>query len=95
MDGGPRRRIAGLEASPALQDLSWHDVRIVRNVRTGSIEVSLDKQTTPRFSGSTTLSRADKLDSVPSMRLVTLPIPVAVQLIRSSGLLTEKVFHDG
>lgn len=50
VDGGPRRRIAGLEASPALQDLSWHDVRIVRNVRTGSIEVSLDKQTTPRFS---------------------------------------------
>ena len=50
VDGGPRRRIAGLEASPALPDLSWHDVRIVRNVRTGSIDVFLDKQTTPRFS---------------------------------------------
>ena len=43
VDGGPRRRIAGLEASPALPDLSWHDVRIVRNVRTGSIKVFSDK----------------------------------------------------
>ncbi len=51
VDGGPRRRIAGLEASPALPDLSWHDVRIVRNVSTGSIKVFLDKQTTPLFTG--------------------------------------------
>jgi hypothetical protein len=50
VDGGPRRRIAGLEASPALPDLSWHDVRIVRDVRSGSIQVFLDKDTEPRFS---------------------------------------------
>ena len=50
VDGGDRRRIAGLDASPALPDLSWHDVRIVRDVRSGSIQVFLDKETTPRFS---------------------------------------------
>ncbi len=50
VDGGDRRRIAGLDASAALPDRSWHDVRIVRNVRSGSIQVFLDKQTTPRFS---------------------------------------------
>jgi hypothetical protein len=50
VEGGPRRRIAGLNASPALPDQSWHDVRIVRNVRTGSIQVFLDNQTVPRFS---------------------------------------------
>ena len=50
VDGGPRRRIAGLDASPALPDLSWHDVRIVRDLRSGSIQVFLDQETTPRFS---------------------------------------------
>jgi hypothetical protein len=50
VDGGDRRRIGRLDASPALPDLSWHDVRIVRDVRSGSIQVFLDKQTTPRFS---------------------------------------------
>ncbi len=50
VDGAPRRRIAGMEASPALPDHAWHDVRIARNVRTGSIKIYLDKQTEPRFS---------------------------------------------
>jgi hypothetical protein len=50
VDGGPRRRIAGMEAAPALPDRSWHNVRIVRNVDTGSIQVFLDKETQPRFS---------------------------------------------
>ena len=50
VDGGPRRRIAGLDASPALPDRSWHDVRIVRDLHTGSIQVFLDQETTPRFS---------------------------------------------
>lgn len=50
VDGAPRRRIAGMEASPALPDHAWHDVRIVRNVQTGSIQIFLDNQTTPRFS---------------------------------------------
>jgi hypothetical protein len=50
VDGGPRRRIAGMTASPALPDHSWHDVRIVRDVRTGSIQVFVDNETVPRFS---------------------------------------------
>ncbi len=50
VDGGERRRIAGLDASPALPDSSWHDVRVVRNVSSGSIQVFVDKETTPRFS---------------------------------------------
>lgn len=50
VDGGPRRRIAGLEASPALPDRNWHQIRIQRNVRSGSIEVFADDDRTPRFS---------------------------------------------
>lgn len=50
VDGGPRNRIAGLDASPALPDRSWHDVRIIRDVQSGSIQVFLDKEATPRFS---------------------------------------------
>jgi hypothetical protein len=50
VNGKPRYRIAGLDAAPALPDRSWHHVRIVRNVRTGSIQVFLDKETKPRFS---------------------------------------------
>lgn len=50
VDGGPRRRIGGLDASAALPDLSWHDVRIIRDAGSGSIQVFLDQQTTPRFS---------------------------------------------
>jgi hypothetical protein len=50
VDGGDRRRIAGLDASAALPDRAWHDVRIVRDVSSGSIQVFVDKKTTPRFS---------------------------------------------
>jgi hypothetical protein len=50
VDGGERRRIAGVSASPALPDLSWHDVRIVRDVGSGSIQVFLDRQAQPLFS---------------------------------------------
>lgn len=50
VDGEPRRRIAGLHAAAALSHNAWHDVRIVRNARSGSIRVFMDKQTTPRFS---------------------------------------------
>src|SRR6202453_5260697 len=49
VDGGDRRRIAGLDAAHALPDRSWHDVPIVRHVTSGSTQVFLDKQTTPRF----------------------------------------------
>jgi hypothetical protein len=50
VDGGDRRRIAGLEASAALPDRSWHDVRVVRNGSSGLIQVFVDEQTAPRFS---------------------------------------------
>ena len=50
VDGGPRRRIAGTEARPALPDTNWHTIRVVRNVKTGLIEVYSDVQKKPLFS---------------------------------------------
>ncbi|MGH9445852.1 MAG: hypothetical protein ACRD3O_09015 [Terriglobia bacterium] len=49
VDGGPRRRIAGLSAMPALPNRSWHTVRIVRDIRSGSIRVFMDGHTQPLF----------------------------------------------
>jgi hypothetical protein len=50
VDGGPRRRIAGAGSKPGLPDQAWHDVKVVRDVPSGSIQVFLDKSTTPLFS---------------------------------------------
>jgi hypothetical protein len=50
VDGGPRRRIAGLEAAPVLPDTNWHHIRVRRDVRSGSIEVFVDEDHDPRFS---------------------------------------------
>jgi hypothetical protein len=50
VDGGPRRRIAGTEAAPVLPDKDWHTVRVVRDIQSGSIEVLVDAQSSPRFS---------------------------------------------
>jgi len=50
VDGAPRRRIAGMNSKPVLPDQAWHDVKIVRNVPSGSIAVFVDKETAPRFS---------------------------------------------
>jgi hypothetical protein len=50
VDGAPRRRIAGIEAAPALPDINWHKVRVERNVRSGSIKVFVDSDPQPRFS---------------------------------------------
>jgi len=50
VDGAPRRRIAGLEAAPALPDTNWHTVRVERDVNTGSIKVFVDREPQPRFS---------------------------------------------
>lgn len=50
VDGGPRRRIAGTEAQPALPDAKWHTIRVVRNVKTGLIQVYSDVQEKPLFS---------------------------------------------
>ena len=49
VDGGPRRRIAGIEATPVLPDRDWHKVRVVRDVKSGSIRVFADDETEPRF----------------------------------------------
>jgi hypothetical protein len=50
VDGAPRRRIAGLEADPALPDMNWHRIRVERNVSSGSIKVFVDQERQPRFS---------------------------------------------
>jgi hypothetical protein len=50
VDGAPRRRIAGLEAAPALPDTNWHKVRVERDVNSGSIKVFVDDESQPRFS---------------------------------------------
>jgi hypothetical protein len=49
VDGGPRRRIAGAGSKPALPDMAWHQVRVVRDARSGSIQVFIDKEATPLF----------------------------------------------
>jgi hypothetical protein len=49
VDGGPRRRIAGKLAAPALPDRHWHTVRIVRDAQSGSIAVYMDHQRQPLF----------------------------------------------
>lgn len=49
VDGGPRRRIAGTEAQPALPNKRWHTIRVVRNAQTGLIQVYSDVQKKPLF----------------------------------------------
>lgn len=57
VNGEPRRRIAGLDATPALPDSEWHHVRIVRKVHKGSIELYMDHANKPLFSiGDTTFN---------------------------------------
>jgi len=50
VDGAPRRRIAGIEATPALPDMNWHKVRVERQVSSGSIRVFVDDEVQPHFS---------------------------------------------
>ena len=50
VDGGPRRRIAGLEATPALPDTNWQKIRVERDIGSGSIQVFVDDDSQPRFS---------------------------------------------
>ncbi len=49
VDGGERFRIAGQGSKPVLPDKEWHEVRIVRQVATGKIEVYADQDPQPRF----------------------------------------------
>ncbi len=49
VDGGERFRIGGEGSRPVLPDQEWHEVRIVREVATGKIEVFADGDQQPRF----------------------------------------------
>ncbi len=49
VNGEPRKRIAGLDAPPALPDGSWHHIRVSRDTPSGLIEVFVDRQETPLF----------------------------------------------
>jgi hypothetical protein len=50
VNGEPHRRIAGIEAPPALPDRGWHRVRVERDAFSGSIEVFIDDSPRPLFS---------------------------------------------
>ena len=50
VDGGPRHRLADMEAAPVLPDKDWHRIRVRRDVHSGSIEVFVDAERSPRFS---------------------------------------------
>ena len=50
VNGEPRKRIAGIDAPPALPDREWHRVRLARDTRTGSIRVFMDDRQAPLFS---------------------------------------------
>ena len=50
VDGGPRRRITGAGSKPALPDQAWHDVKVVRDVKSGLMQVYIDNEKAPRFS---------------------------------------------
>ena len=50
VDGGPRHRIAGTEAAPALPDTNWHKIQIRRDINSGAIAVFVDDERAPRFS---------------------------------------------
>ncbi len=50
VNGEPRKRIAGLDAPPALPDQQWHRVRVTRDMFNGMIQVFMDDQQAPLFS---------------------------------------------
>jgi hypothetical protein len=78
VDGGSRRRIAGAGSRPALPDQAWHNVKIVRDVRSGLIQVFMDTETTPRLSvidhtfthGQVGLGSFDEMGDFASLRLL-------------------------
>jgi hypothetical protein len=50
VNGEPRRRIAGIDAPPALPDREWRHVRVTRDARAGTIQVFIDGAHEPLFS---------------------------------------------
>ncbi len=61
VNGAARRRIAGLEAAPALPDMNWHKVRVERDVNSGSIKVFVDDESQPRFSVTDTIFKCGQV----------------------------------
>ncbi len=49
VDGGERFRIAGKGSAPVLPDAAWHEIRLVRRVADGTMELYVDPDTEPRF----------------------------------------------
>jgi hypothetical protein len=49
VNNAPRVRIAGIDAQPALPDTSWHQIRVLRDVTSGRIEVWSDVSSQPLF----------------------------------------------
>jgi len=79
VDGGARRRIAGLEASPVLPDKNWHKVRVQRDINAGTIQVFADTETEPRFTvidhtfncGQVGLGSFDETGDFANVRLIS------------------------
>ena len=61
VDGGERARIAGQGSAPVLPDNSWHEIRIVRDVAGGKIEVFADQDPRPRFHHTDTSFRFGRI----------------------------------
>jgi hypothetical protein len=49
VNNAPRVRIAGIDASPALPDTSWHHIRVRRDISSGRIDVWSDVENQPLF----------------------------------------------
>lgn len=64
VNGEPRKRIAGSEAEPALPTRGWHNIRIVRNARSGWIRVYADAPAGPLASAAPGPASAEPLFSV-------------------------------
>lgn len=61
VDGGERFRIAGEGSAPVLPDQNWHQLRIVRRVSTGLIDVFVDRDAQPRFHHTDTSFRFGRI----------------------------------
>ena len=61
VDGGERFRNAGQGSMPLLPDKNWTEIRIVRRVSTGQIEVFADGYLQPRFTHTDTSFRFGRI----------------------------------
>lgn len=56
-----RRRIDMPTAKPALVDQAWHSVRLERNVSSGTIEIYVDGEKTPRLAAKDTTLKSGRI----------------------------------